>query len=107
MGGASARMTRWRLVMPLTISDEVLNQLKMDEREARIEIACRLFDAGKLSKPAACRFTGLSRVEFEGELSKRGLPWIHLDWDETYAREFEQLAREPRAPRGDKERQRT
>lgn len=92
--------------MPLTIPDDTLNDLKMDEREARIEIACRLFDADKLSKPAACRLTGLSRVEFEGELSKRGLPWIHLDWDETYAKEFEQIAREPLAPRGDKARQR-
>lgn len=90
--------------MPLTIPDDTLNDLKMNEREARIEIACRLFDVNKLSKPAACRFSGLSRVEFEGELSKRGLPSIHLDWDETYAKEFEQIAREPHVTRVEQQR---
>jgi hypothetical protein len=46
----------------------------MDECEARIEIACELFHADKLSKPAACRVTGLSGVEFEGVLSSAVCP---------------------------------
>ena len=65
--------------MPLTIPDDVLNDLKMDEREARIEIACRLFDAGKLGKSRAARLAGLTRLDFEGELRVRKLPLIHMD----------------------------
>lgn len=57
--------------MPLVISDEQLRDMKMDERDAKIEIACRLFDAERLSLPAAARFAGLSRAAMEGELRRR------------------------------------
>ena len=35
--------------MPVVISDETLKQAGLTEREAVVEIACRLFDAGKLA----------------------------------------------------------
>lgn len=57
--------------MPLLISDEQLNAIKMDERNALIEIACRLFDADRLSLPAAAKFAGLNRAAMEGELRRR------------------------------------
>jgi len=57
--------------MPLTIPDQLLNESGLSEREARIEIACCLYGANKLTMPTATRWTGLSRVEFEGELLKR------------------------------------
>lgn len=57
--------------MPLVITDEQLEALKMDERSARIEIACRLFDAERMSLPAAAKFAGLSRSAMEGELRQR------------------------------------
>lgn len=57
--------------MPLVISDEQLQILNLDEAGARIEIACRLFDAECLSLPAAARFSGLSRAAMEGELRRR------------------------------------
>lgn len=60
--------------MALTIPDEVLRQAGMTESEARIEIACRLFDAGRISFPAATRLAGVSRPEFERELDARNLP---------------------------------
>jgi predicted HTH domain antitoxin len=60
--------------MPLTISDETLKQMGLSEREAQIEVACRLFDAGKLSLPAAGKLAGLERPEFERELLQRGIP---------------------------------
>jgi predicted HTH domain antitoxin len=72
-------MGREVIGMPLTISDHVLREAKMTEREMLIEIACRLFDADRLNKPEAMRLAGLTRTEFEGELLKRGLPLIHLD----------------------------
>jgi predicted HTH domain antitoxin len=43
----------------------------MTEREALIEIACRLFDAGKLHLWPAAQLAGLSRVEFEQQLVDR------------------------------------
>ena len=93
--------------MALTIPDETLDDLRKASGDALIDIACRLFDADRISKREATRLTGLFRVEFEGELTKRGLPWIHLDWDETYAKEFEQIAQEPRVPHGDEHHQET
>lgn len=67
--------------MSLTIPDEVLTESGLDERSARIEIACRLFAAGKLSSPAAARWTELTRTEFESELLSRDLPLVVIDDD--------------------------
>jgi predicted HTH domain antitoxin len=60
--------------MPVIISDETLEQAGMTEREAIVEIACRLFDAGKLHLWPAAKLAGLSRVEFEQELMNREIP---------------------------------
>lgn len=77
--------------MPVVISDETLKQAGLTEREMKVEIACRLFDAGKLSKPMAGRLAGLSRVEFEDALLERGLPLIHVD--DEYVRQELEMAR--------------
>lgn len=60
--------------MPLTIPDDLLNSAGLTEAEARIEIACRLFEADKLGLWAAARWLGMSRVEFEQELLQRRIP---------------------------------
>lgn len=60
--------------MPVTISDEVLKEAGLTEREALIEIACRLFDADKLELWPAAQLAGLTRVEMENELSSRKIP---------------------------------
>ena len=60
--------------MPLVISDEMLKAAGMNEFEAKIEIACRWFDAGKLTVGHAARFASLTETEFESQLQKRGLP---------------------------------
>lgn len=65
--------------MPLVISDEVLQETGLTEREALIEFACRLYDADRLTQPLAAKLAGLSRVDFETELLKRGLPLVHVD----------------------------
>ena len=59
--------------MPLVIDDHTLKQAGLTEQEARIEFACRLYDAGKLSKVAAARLCQLDRVAFESELQKRNI----------------------------------
>jgi len=60
--------------MPLMIPDETLRAAGMNEVEARIEIACRLFDAGKLAIGHAARLAGLGEAEFEAELEHRDIP---------------------------------
>lgn len=54
----------------------------MAEPESRLEIACRLYDAGKLSFPLATRWAGVSRHEFEEALLARDLPLVHLSIEE-------------------------
>ncbi len=60
--------------MPLVIPDETLRAAGMNEREAKVEIACRLFDAGKLTIGHAARLAGLEESEFEVQLQLRGIP---------------------------------
>ena len=60
--------------MPLTLSDEVLQKAGMTAEEARVEIACRLFDAGKLHLWPAAQLAGMTRTQFEGELLQRSIP---------------------------------
>jgi predicted HTH domain antitoxin len=59
--------------MTLFIPDDILKEAGLTEGEALVEFACRLFDAGKLSKTAAARLCGLERTAFEAELHRRGL----------------------------------
>jgi len=60
--------------MPLVFTDDQLRIMQMSERDAQLEIACRLFDAGKLSFHAAMRITNLDRPSFENELARRQIP---------------------------------
>ena len=60
--------------MPLVISDEVLQQANLTEREALIEFACRLFDGGRLSIGHAASLAGLGVREMEEALRSRNLP---------------------------------
>lgn len=60
--------------MPLVISDEALRAAGLSEREAKIEFACRLFDAGKLVIGFAARLAGLTETEFESQLADCGIP---------------------------------
>lgn len=60
--------------MPLTIPDDVLQSAGLSESEARVEIACRLFEAQKLALPATAKWAGLTRTEFEEEVLRRKIP---------------------------------
>lgn len=59
--------------MVIYLPDNLLEHAGVTEREAKIELACRLFDVGRLQLPAAARLAGLGRVEFEDELASRGI----------------------------------
>ena len=76
--------------MPLLIPDEILTDAGLSERAAAIEFACRLYDAQKLTLPAATRWTGLSRTEFEEELLRRNLPLVRVD-DVYWQQEMESM----------------
>lgn len=60
--------------MPVLISDEALRAAGLTEREAKLEIACRWFDEGKLAVGHAARLAEIGREAFERELESRGIP---------------------------------
>ncbi len=55
----------------LIIPDELLKEAGLDQREALIEFACRLFDAGRLTLWSAAKVAGLNRGEMEDALLQR------------------------------------
>jgi predicted HTH domain antitoxin len=71
--------------MPVVVSDDLLAEAGLSEADAKLEIACRLYDAGKLAMPQAARWAGVSRVAFESALLERHLPLIRVD--DTYWRQ--------------------
>ena len=71
--------------MPLPIPDSVLQQAGLSEVEARLEIACRLFEMRRLSLWQAARWAGLVRVEMEAELLRRGISLYEVTADQLEA----------------------
>ncbi len=70
--GERARIGEEGLFMPLLeIPDEILKLAGLSEREAMVEFACRLFDAGKLPLWPAAKLAALSRVEMQAALRQR------------------------------------
>ena len=59
--------------MPLTIPDEWLEEARISPDDARVELACRLYDGGRLSFGLAIRWSGLTRTDFEAAMLDRGL----------------------------------
>jgi predicted HTH domain antitoxin len=60
--------------MPLVITDEILQAAGLNEHEAKLEIACRWFDAGKLTIGHAARLANISETQLEAELALRQIP---------------------------------
>ena len=60
--------------MPIVIPDAILKQAGLSEKEALTEIACRLYDAQKLSLWQAAQLCGLDRLGFIDELQRREIP---------------------------------
>ncbi len=78
--------------MPVTLSDELLAEAGLSEREAKLEIASRLYDAGKLTMPQTTRWSGIERVEFEAALLERQLPLVRID-ERYWEQELQSLER--------------
>jgi predicted HTH domain antitoxin len=60
--------------MPLTISDQDLQNAGLTPEQALVEFACRLFEAGRLTLWPAATMARLDRVRFENELRARKIP---------------------------------
>jgi predicted HTH domain antitoxin len=78
--------------MPVVISDETLKEAGLTEHETALDIACWLFDAGRLALWPAAKVAGMSRVEFEGKLGRRGIA-IYRPTPEDIAEELAALDR--------------
>lgn len=59
--------------MSIVIPDDILQATKMTEDELRLEIAIMLYKQEKISSGKAPAWTGLTVIEFQHELAKRGL----------------------------------
>jgi predicted HTH domain antitoxin len=63
----------------LHIPDGVLERAGVTEQEALLELACRLFEIGRLSLFFAAKLAGMSRPGFEDALLDRKIPIYRYD----------------------------
>ncbi len=68
--------------MTLHIPDDVLERAGITEREAVLELACRLFETGRLTLFFAARLAGLSPGAFEEVLLDRKIPLYQYTEDD-------------------------
>lgn len=59
--------------MSVVIPDDILQATKMTEYELKLEIAIMLYKQQKISSGKVRSWTGLTVIEFQHELAKRGL----------------------------------
>ncbi len=59
--------------MSVVIPDDILQATKMTEDELRLEIAIMLYKQQKISSGKVRAWTGLTVLQFQNELAKRGL----------------------------------
>ena len=59
--------------MSLVIPNDILQATKMTEDELKLEIAIMLYKQEKISSGKVRAWTGLTVIEFQHELGKRGL----------------------------------
>ncbi len=64
--------------MSVVIPDDILRATRMTENELKLEIAIMLYKQEKISSGKARAWTGLTVIEFQHELAKRGL-YINYD----------------------------
>ena len=57
----------------LYIPDELLREAGLTEQEAMVELACRLFDGGRLTLWSAAKLARLDRAGMEDALLARGI----------------------------------
>ena len=78
--------------MTLHLPDDIVRQSGLTDDQLRVELACRLFDGGRLALWPAAQLAGLSRIEFESELRKRSIP-LHRPTPEDLQNDLQTLDR--------------
>ena len=72
--------------LTIPYSDDLLLSLKRSpeefESEARLLLAVKLYELGRVSTGIAARLAGTSRVSFMFELARFGLSPMGQDWEE-------------------------
>lgn len=61
------------------IPSDILNHAGISETEAMLELACRLFETGKLTLFFGAKLAGLTQAEFEDALLDRGIALYRYD----------------------------
>lgn len=59
--------------MQIIIPDAVLKDAGLTPKDVLVELACRLFDIGRIGLSEGGRIVGVSRIEFERFLRERGI----------------------------------
>ena len=59
--------------MSVVIPDDILRAAQMTEDELRLEVAILLYKQNKISSGKVRAWTGLSVIDFQHELARRGL----------------------------------
>ena len=67
--------------MALIISDSVLEQAQISAEELLIDIACFLYEHKRLSTGQARLLADLNQIEFQQELTKRGIDLHYTEED--------------------------
>ena len=67
------RFTLYRGRVTITLPDDPA-LMHLDENQLRIDIACSLFAAGRISRSVAARIAGLDALPFDEELFRRKIP---------------------------------
>ncbi|NEP11963.1 MAG: UPF0175 family protein [Symploca sp. SIO2C1] len=67
--------------MSVVIPDDVLVSARMSETQLKLEIAIMLFQQDRISIGKARRLAGINLLEFQREISQRGI-CIHYDVEE-------------------------
>lgn len=70
--------------MSVVIPDDILRSTQMSEDELKLEIAIMLYKQQKISSGQARAWTGLTVIEFQHELAKRGL-CLNYDIEDLHA----------------------
>lgn len=62
--------------MALVINDKLLEDLRLNEEQIRIDFACYLYEKKTISTGKARKLAGLDQVSFQKELAQRNI-YIH------------------------------
>ena len=78
--------------MDLNIPDDLMAQAKMSRSDVLIELACRLFQAQRLTLHSAAKLAELTRAQFENILLDRNIPLFEVTSEDLHS-DLENLKR--------------